>query len=76
MRLYVNDRIRASEVTFADFEFFTGGVISFAKGAELEIVGIYRAEQINMSFFDKIKSRNKHQDPLQIRTSSQGGLKG
>ena len=76
MRLYVNDRIRTSEVTFANFEFFTGGLIGLNKGTEVEIVGLNRVETLNLSFYDKYMRRSRQSDPLLIRTSSQGGLKG
>ena len=76
MRLHVNDRIETSKVTFAAFEFFTGGQIGLNKGTEVEIVGLNRAETLNLSFYDKYIRERRQADPLQIRTSSAGGLKG
>ena len=77
MRLYVNDRIETSEVTFAAFEFFTGGQIGVNKRTEVEIVGLNRAETLNLSFYDKYIRGKRQADPLQIRTSNGvTGLKG
>ena len=80
MRLYVNDQIRTDNVTFARFEFFTGGEIGINKDTKIEIVEINKIKLLTVvSFKDKflnnLPGKNKN-DPLQIRTAGMLGGRG